>query len=193
MPAETSDKTPLSLLERIKQPGANEAWERFVRLYTPLLYHWARRLGLDQEDASDLVQDVFALLVRKLPEFSYDPEKRFRGWLWTVLLNSLRERRRRPGLPVADEAGSALDRCEGPDEIASIDEEEYRQYLIQRALQLMQNEFQPTTWKAFWEYVANDRPAAEVADELGVTAGAVYAAKVRVLSRLREELRGLLP
>jgi RNA polymerase sigma-70 factor (ECF subfamily) len=71
-------------------------------------------------------------------------------------------------------------------------EEEYRQHLVGRALQLMQADFQPTTWKACWELVVAGKPAPRVAAELGITTGAVYAAKFRVLSRLREELRDLM-
>jgi RNA polymerase sigma-70 factor (ECF subfamily) len=56
----------------------------------------------------------------------------------------------------------------------------------------MRAEFQLTTWRACWEYAVLGRPAAEVASELGVSAGAVYVAKSRVLSRLRQELKGLL-
>ena len=55
--------TSVSLLERLRQPAEQEAWTRFVQLYTPLIYGWARRVGLSPEDASDLVQDVFAALV----------------------------------------------------------------------------------------------------------------------------------
>jgi RNA polymerase sigma-70 factor, ECF subfamily len=63
---------------------------------------------------------------------------------------------------------------------------------VRRALELMQAEFQPTTWKACWEYAVQGRPAAEVAGELQTTVEVVYAAKSRVLRRLREELAGLL-
>jgi RNA polymerase sigma-70 factor (ECF subfamily) len=83
--------TPGSLLERLRRPGDLDAWEHFVRLYTPLLHSWARhKLGLNVPDAADLVQDVFTVLVQLLPEFRYDPHKRFRGWLWTVTLNAAR-------------------------------------------------------------------------------------------------------
>src|SRR5438552_17277524 len=78
--------TPVSLLERLHQPAADEAWQRFVKLYTPLLYHWACRVGLQGADAADLVQDVLTLLVQKLPEFKYDSQKSFRAWLRTVML-----------------------------------------------------------------------------------------------------------
>jgi RNA polymerase sigma-70 factor (ECF subfamily) len=185
------NSTPVSLLERLRRPDEQAAWERFVQLYTPLLCQWARRLGLHGPDEADLVQDVFAVLVRKLPEFRYDPHKRFRGWLWTVTANKARERRRRPAVPVEGGADALAD-VPGPDDAEAVSEAEYREYLVRRALQLMQAEFQPATWKAFWECVTADRPAAEVAAELGLSVDAVYAAKSRVLRRLRRELEGLL-
>ncbi len=78
-PARPMDSTPPSLLERLRLPGEEAAWGRFVELYTPLLFFWARRLGLQEADAADLVQDVFRALVRKLPGFVYEPGKSFRA------------------------------------------------------------------------------------------------------------------
>jgi RNA polymerase sigma-70 factor (ECF subfamily) len=181
--------TPISLLERLHRADEEEAWSRFVQLYTPLLCQWAGRLGLQDADAADLVQDVFTVLVRKLPEFRYDPRKRFRGWLWTVLLNKWRERARRAA-PAGGPEG--LDELAGPDAADAVGEAEYRDYLIRRALELMQAEFEPTTWQAFWASVVAERPAAAVARELGISENAVYLAKGRVLRRLRRELAGLL-
>lgn len=184
-------QTPISLLERLRSPGDQDAWVRFVRLYTPLLYQWARRLRLDADDAADLVQDVFTVLVAKMPRFIYDPNRRFRGWLWTVAVNKLRERRRRePASIPTDIAG--VDLPDGSDPAAEFTEAEYRRYVTDRALRLLQSDFDPTTWRAFWEHVPNGRTAPDVAAELGVSVGAVYAAKTRVLARLRAELRGLL-
>jgi RNA polymerase sigma-70 factor (ECF subfamily) len=184
--------TPVSLLEQLRRHPEEAAWKRFVHLYTPLLYHWARKLGLQPDDATDLVQDVFALLVRKLPDFNYDPARRFRGWLWTLTVNKWRENHRRlAGVPAA-EAGEALVGVSGPDPTAAFDEAEYWQFLVRRALELMQAEFQPRTWQACWEYVVAGRPAADVARQLGLTVNAVHLAKSRVLRRLRQELEGLL-
>lgn len=180
--------TSVTLLDRLRQPRDEDAWKRFVDLYTPLLYHWARRLGLREADAVELVQDVFALLVEKLPQFAYDRNGSFRAWLRTVLLNRWRERQRRHTLLV----GAVPDDVPGPDPVLEIAEAEYRQWLVGRALQLMQAQFQPTTWKACWEYVVSGRPAAEVARELGISTGAVRVATSRVLHRLRQELTGLL-
>lgn len=185
------DTTPASLLERLRQPAQDQAWTRFVRLYTPLLLRWARRLGLREDDAADLVQDVLTLLVRKLPEFTYDRNRSFRAWLRTITLNCWRSRGRRAELP-REANPPNLDALAGPDEAGVLGEAEYGHWLVGRALELMQAEFQATTWKACWECIVGGRPAAEVAAELGISVGAVYMAKSRVLSRLRQELAGLL-
>ncbi|MBX9628519.1 MAG: sigma-70 family RNA polymerase sigma factor, partial [Gemmataceae bacterium] len=95
------DATPVSLLESLRRPDPGPAWDRFVLLYTDLLFTWAHRLGAAGPDADDLVQDVFAVLVRELPAFRYSSGGRFRGWLWTVVRNKARERARRPAVPVA--------------------------------------------------------------------------------------------
>jgi RNA polymerase sigma-70 factor, ECF subfamily len=91
--------TSLTLLERLKTTDDEEAWSRFVRLYTPLLYYWCRRIGLHEQDAADLVQDVLAHLVRKLPEFKYDSVGSFRNWLRVVTVNKWRERQRKRRFP----------------------------------------------------------------------------------------------
>ncbi len=183
--------TPHSLLHALCHHTDQAVWARFVKLYAPLLSHWSRRLGLPDGEVDDFVQDLFVLLVRKLPEFNYQPSQRFRGWLWTLTVNKLREMRRQKSLPT-DAAAQGFSDLPDPDVAADFDELEYRQYVVSRALQLMQTEFEPTTWRAFWECTTNDRPAREVAAELELTVDAVYTAKSRVLRRLRQELEGLL-
>ena len=183
--------TSVSLLQRLRGPAAKPSWDRFVQLYTPLLYFWVRRLNLQEQDAADLVQDVLTTLVQKLPEFEYDPSKSFRAWLRAVTMNRWRnQQRRRPVASLgpaadehADEAASAMD---------TLAETEYRDYLVGRALRLMRAEFEEQTWKVFWEHVALGRPPAEVGEEFGISVDSVYAAKSRVLRRLRQELDGLL-
>jgi RNA polymerase sigma-70 factor (ECF subfamily) len=182
--------TSVSLLQRLRHSATETDWVRFVNLYTPLFLYWARRLGLREPDAADLVQDVFALLVQKLPDFQYDPHKCFRSWLRTVLINKWRQgHRNQTGVG----SGSApLPDCPGPNNIAEADELDFQRHLSLRALELMQAEFQPTTWKACWEHVVCDRPVDEVARELNISVNAVYLSKSRVLRRLRQELAGML-
>lgn len=181
--------TQASLLERLRGPDHAASWERFVQLYSRLLFYWARRLGLQEPDAADLVQDTFITPVQKLPTFEYDRGRSFRNWLRTVLTNKWREFHRRAA--AAPAVGGDLDGLAAPDDPHAFDDVEYRQHLVRRALELMRSEFSPKTWKACWEHVVAGRPAAAVAAELGIGAGSVYVAKARVLARLREELHGL--
>jgi RNA polymerase sigma-70 factor, ECF subfamily len=180
--------TPASLLDRLRSTADTEAWVRFVRLYTPFLYFWAGRRGLSAEDTADLVQEVFAQLLKALPTFVHDPHRSFRAWLAVVVGNKWRElnRKRRPVPIPADELA---EQTAPPDDF---DDREYRTHVAGRALRLLQSEFAPPTWKAFWSVVVDGRPATEVAAELGLTANAVYLARGRVLRRLRAELAGLI-
>lgn len=185
-------RTPASLLERLKHADNQDAWRRFVQLYAPMIYRWAVQAGLSDSEAADLVQDVFLVLVEKLPEFQYDAQRSFRAWLKTVTLNKWREqaRRRLPGVKVA--ADGNLPDAESPDPADLFEETEYRHGLVRRAMQIVQTDFEPATWKAWWKFVVEDRPAKDVAAELGLSVNAVYLAKGRVLGRLREELCGLM-
>lgn len=184
-------ETPASLLERLRQGNASEAWERLVLLYSPLIYSWARQVGLQEPDAADLVQDVFVTLVQSLPTFEYDRRKSFRRWLRTIALNEWRDRqRKRERQPIPDDP-AFLEEQLPASALEPFWEVEYRQQLVQRALAIMGRDFQTATWQAFWQQVVEERSAAEVAVELGLTVGAVYAAKFRVLSRLRQEMAGM--
>lgn len=182
--------TSVSLLERLRNLTDRCSWERFVKLYAPLLYHWSINAGVDGREVEDLVQEVLAIVVKELPGFRYDASRSFRGWLRTVLKNKWRELRRRPNRVTY--TADSHDEVVEPDWITSLVEEEYRNRLIERALQVMKEDFDQMTWQACWEYVAMDRPANEVANELGISVNSVYLAKSRVLRRLRSELTGLL-
>jgi RNA polymerase sigma-70 factor (ECF subfamily) len=181
--------TSISLLDRVRRPGDTEAWNRFVELYTPLIHHAVQRVGIADSDVPDVVQEVFVLLLRKLPSFEYEQRKSFRAWLTVIARNKCVDyvRGKRP-MPVGsnDGAGRLVS------DVEFLTEAEYRAYVTRRALELMQTEFEDNSWRACWELVVAGRPAADVAGELGMTVNAVYIAKSRVLRRLRDELRDLV-
>jgi RNA polymerase sigma-70 factor (ECF subfamily) len=177
--------TPASLLDRLGKPREANAWDRFVELYSPLLFHWAKQLGQQDSDAADLVQDVFLRLLRKLPDFQYDPQRSFHCWLKTLFLNQHRERlRSRNALPVGDHT-----ELPSPE---AIDEFEDRRFLTQQALRLIERDFSPIQWKAFKEYALAGRPVEEIARELGISRGTVYSVKSKVVYRLRREFERLV-
>lgn len=184
-----TDSTDVSLLHRLSNSRDRESWKRFVALYTPLLRTWAVRLQAVGPDTDELVQEVLVVLVRAMPEFQYEAGGRFRGWMWTVTKNKWREilRRRAPHVQLDVDLNS----IPVEDPIEATDASEYRKYVVGRALTLMRSEFQESTWQAFVETSLNESSAAEVAARLGLNVAAVYAAKSRVLRRLRQELNGL--
>lgn len=185
------ERTPASLLDRLRVPGDAAAWDRLVELYSPLLIAWGRGIGLQEADVADLVQEVFTLLLRKLPEFEYDPGKGFRNWLRTVTVNKARDLLRQRAAQRLEGNEAALEVATAPDE-EPFWETHYREHVVRRLLEVMQAEFEPTTWRACWLCVTAGRSAPDVAAELHISPGAVRVAKLRVLRRLRAEMAGLV-
>jgi RNA polymerase sigma-70 factor (ECF subfamily) len=186
------EATPVTLLERLRDPGERDAWTEFVQIYAPLLFHWSRGTGLQAADAADLVQEVFTTLVQKMPDFVYDHHKSFRSWLRTITLNKWRDRARARKATAVDPRDRLLANAAVDDPVDFLAESEYRHFLTCRALQVMKADFRPETWRACWMTVGEGRPAQAVAAELNITVSAVYSATCRVLGRLRQELAGLL-
>lgn len=195
--------TSLTLLDRVRQQSQSdggtfrrdhEAWNRLVDLYTPLLFHWSLRTGLNEVESEDLVQEVFTVLLAKLRTFERQRDGSFRKWLQVVTVNKCRERFRRKQLPTANGHGDSdpLSAVADPATLAEFWEADYRQQLVQRAIQIMQTEFSDKVWQACWQHIVLSRPAADVAEELGITSNAVRVYSSRVLARLRNELRDLL-
>jgi RNA polymerase sigma factor (sigma-70 family) len=183
--------TSLTLLDRLRRPDQVDAWERFVQLYAPILLHWAELQGFQGADAEDLSQTVLLKLIRLLPGYERKEGHSFRGWLFTICRNECRDfriRRATRALQTTDGLGDIADESNPGD----LDEAEYRKWLVHRTLELIRPDFSSDTWLAFTQFVLEGQPAAPVAKRLGITANAVYLARNRVLTRLRQELAGLL-
>lgn len=182
--------TPPTLLDRLREPADQAAWERFVTLYAPVLEHWARRQGLREADVADLVQEVLLKVFRALPTYERRPGTPFRAWLGTIARNQCADFRRRRGtrpLPGSDGLSGADDPRGG-----DLEEVEHRRIVVHRTLDAIRPEFEPKTIEIFTRLMVDGKPVREVAAELGLEPAAVYKAKNRVLTRLRRELDGLL-
>jgi RNA polymerase sigma-70 factor, ECF subfamily len=190
-----SDGTSLSLLERVKGHD-EEAWQRFFDLYGPVIFHWCRHCGLQPVDAEDVSQDVFLAVKRSIWSFRRDRAgDSFCGWLWTIVRNRINDflgRQNRTPQPVG---GSTANQLMGqiPEKPPCVEEPEnaFLDAVAQRALALLQSEFEERTWRAFWRTAIDGQSAKDVAAELGMKSHAVHQARYRVLHRLREELDGL--
>ena len=136
------------------------------------------------------VQEVFVVLLGKVSWMATHPPDSFRGWLRTVTLNKCRDYFRRQRRAVEPELLQKLE-VNQQDPADLFTEQEYRAFVSRAALQLMQDAFSETTWKACWSSVVEGSTAKEIAQELGISENAVYLARGRVLKRLREELEGL--
>ncbi len=190
--------TPRSLLERLRHQPDEASWKRLIDLYTPLLRRWLRQSGVKGNDTEDLMQDVFAVLLRKLPSFEHNQRPgAFRLWLHTILINHLRSywkvRQAAPETADSPQILQQLGRLEDPaSDPNQLWEREHDAFLAGRILQLIEKDFTFSTWQAFRRVVLDGAKPAEVAAELGLTVNAVLLAKSRVLRRARQEIAGLI-
>jgi RNA polymerase sigma-70 factor (ECF subfamily) len=187
--------TSLTLLEKLVCGGDSAAWERFFRLYKPLVYSWCRREGLQQADALDVCLDVLSGMRDTIHTYR---QGHFRGWLRVVTRNRVtdfhRKRCRRERVVGGSSFAERVRQL--PDSRQQADEAEEacdQAALYRRAAKLVAEDFRNEKyWPAFERYVIHQRPAAEVAAELGLSRETVYQIRKRVLRRLREEFRDLI-
>ncbi len=185
-----------SLLVRLRDPDDAAAWNQFVDLYAPLVYAYGRRNGLQDADAADLTQEVLRVAAASARRLDYDPRRsRFRGWLFTVARNELRDllaRRRRPGQGTGGTtAHELLDDQPSPNPEEEWWDREHGRRLFAWAAEQVRGQVQETTWQAFWQTAVEGRSGEETAKGLGMSVAAVYLAKSRIMARLKEQIQSL--
>jgi RNA polymerase sigma-70 factor (ECF subfamily) len=191
-------ETSATLLDRLCNRPDDEAWARLVDLYTPLIRGWLRRHLRLEQDADDLVQDVLAVVVRKLPGFRREPRTgAFRRWLRSITVNCLRDYwrsgRSRPTATGDSNFAQMLDQLEDPaSDLSRLWDQEHDHHVTHRLLEMIRPRFEPATWQAFQRVALEGVAAEQVAAELGLSVNAVFIAKSRVLKLLREEGAGLI-
>jgi RNA polymerase sigma factor (sigma-70 family) len=184
-----------SLLIRLRNHQDYQAWAQFVDLYAPFIYGFLRKRGLQDADAADLTQLTLRQVAAHVGSLEYEAGgDSFRGWLFTIVRNKLRDfldrprhmalgsgdtgvqklLENQPGLP-ADESGDW--------------EREYQANLFAWAAEQIRPTIQESTWAAFVQTAVEGKTGQEVADRLGISVAAVYLAKSRVMARLRAAIR----
>lgn len=183
--------TSLSLLQRVRARDA-VAWDEMVSIYRPLVDRWCRRAGLQEADVADLGQEVFKSVAHGIDKFRRDnPGQSFRKWLHAITRNKLNDhfRLREREMPAAG-GSDALSRLLQIPDVSANDEEagEETAIICRKALALIAPEFEDSSWKAFWRVAVDNQSPADVAQDLGMSANAIYVAKSRILARLRQVL-----
>lgn len=195
----SSQSLSSTLLLRLRR-NEPTAWQRLVQLFGPTVYSRCRRAGLSPDDAADITQEVFRSVTIGLPSFRRDrPGDSFRGWLATIVRNRIADHFRRVGDRPQGRGGTEFRQrvenepapFEQPADAGAPRPDEDRG-VVHRAAALVEGEFEPRTWQAFWRTAVEHAAPSDVAADLGISVNAVYKAKSRVLRRLRDELDGLL-
>lgn len=190
---ESKQSTSASLIAGVRAMD-DIAWQRFVDLYGPLIYYWCRQSGISDEDARDLVQQVFSKVLSGIGAFRLDGTgSTFRGWLWTITRNALtdfaRARKNRGrgegGTEALQKVQQIADLSEDPTTLTS---PAGPSDLVRRAFDLIRGDFGATALKAFQLVIFEGYSSREAGRQVGMSADAVRQAKSRILRRLREEL-----
>jgi RNA polymerase sigma-70 factor (ECF subfamily) len=183
--------TRASLLVRLRDPRDEAAWGEFVDLYAPLLYHYARKQGLQDADAVDLCQEVISTVAGAVGRLEYDQRRgTFRGWLFTIVRRKLsnwrRAQKHRPRGSGDSGTQRRLEQCPVAEAAEAEWEADWQERVYAWACEQVRRDVSDATWQAFRRTAIDGQPGKQVAADLGLTVAAVYHARSRVLARLKE-------
>ena len=189
-------ETRSSLLAQVRSPDNREAWEQFVLIYRPVIYRMARRRGMQDADAQDIVQTVLMRVAGAINRWEKtEPGTRFRYWLRRVAKNAIFTALSRSPNDAASGGSNIQDLLTKQPEIApDVDQElglEYMREQYLRAAVIVQTDVDTETWRAFELSLIEGRSCDEVAELIGKSIGTVYAARSRVMRRLRDQVQRL--
>lgn len=188
--------TSTSLIARIKDPSNCAAWSEFEKIYRPVIFRIARAKGLQYADAFDLVQQVLQSVAFAIERFeNVEGGPRFRNWLSRVTRNAiLKALSRQP----KDKGTGGSEMIDVLSEVSEQDLEtealiqlEYRRELFRRAAEEVRGQVLAPTWLAFELSALNDQPIDQVAQSLKMSVGSIYAARSRIMRRIKKVVREL--
>jgi RNA polymerase sigma factor (sigma-70 family) len=183
-----------SLLVRLRDRNDEQAWSEFTEIYGPLAYRLAKRRGLQEADAQDLVQEVFRAVARAIDRYDPDPARgSFRGWLSRIagnlIINLLVAQRRHPRGSGETDVQQLIEQQPDPAcEESALFDDEYRRGLLAWAAERVRPSFSEPAWQAFWQTCVEGKSPSVVAQELGMSLGTVYQYKSRVVAGIRREI-----
>ena len=184
-------ETRPSLLARLRGPIDQEAWREFAALYQPLIQRIAMQLGLQHADAQEVAQEVLLAVAGAIERFEHDPSRAsFRTWLFriarNVSLNVLKQRQRGPRGCGGSAMLDVLHDHPAEDFSSRWFDDELRREQFRWAAEHIRSEFRESTWLAFWKTCVDGADIDGIAAQLGISRGAIYVARSRVMARLKQ-------
>lgn len=185
--------TRATLLFAVQTPENREAWEEFVVIYRPVIYRMARRRGMQDADAQDVTQNVLVSVSEAIKHYDQQPGTRFRHWLRRVAKNAIvTAMTRRPkdagaGGSLAADLLSEQSQSVTPELEEELTTEYMREQFI-RAAATVRTDVTPETWDAFELTVVQNMSCEAAAEQIGKSVGTVYAARSRIMKRLRDQI-----
>lgn len=189
--------TEKSLLIRAKN-GSEQAWEKMVEVYRPMIFHWLIQHDVVRQDAEDISQDILITMIERLSDFEHNGNPgAFRSWLRMMVVNRSRAfwraRGYRPKATGATDFHNMLKELEDPQsQLSGQWNQQHNEHVLRSVLRMLRNEFEQRTLHAFELVVMQGKTTKEAADALQMSVGAIYVARSRVLRRVREEVEGLI-
>ncbi|MDG2214513.1 MAG: sigma-70 family RNA polymerase sigma factor [Verrucomicrobiota bacterium] len=189
--------TRSTLLGRLKDLDNQQAWQEFFDVYWTLLFNFARRAGLNEADAEEVVMETVETVARKIEDFEYNRQRgRFKGWLLTIVRFKLGDRFRKKKRQAQKREIASLDEvAEGQiidtdsTELEKIWDAEWQKRMVDMALERVKQLAGHKQYQIFHCYVIQEQDPDEVAEFLEVSKSQVYVAKNRVGKIFEAELK----
>jgi RNA polymerase sigma-70 factor (ECF subfamily) len=156
---------------------------------------FARKLGLNEEEAEDAAQETLISFARSYREGQYDRRQgKLSSWLFGIARHRVLDvvrRRRSKEVNVGDQEGesSFWSRVGDPRQASEAFEESWRETVFENCLAQVRREIKAATFEAFELLTMKQMSPEAVAEQLGITRNAVFIAKHRVVTKLRERVQ----
>ena len=194
--------TRQSLLSRLRDWQDQDGWREFFDTYWRLIYNVARKSGLADAEAQDVVQNTFIYLSRRMPKFRYDRGRgSFKSWLCRVTRSRISVFRRRaearepslPDLTLEDDDANVWESIPDPagDPLDEVWQREWEDNLVKAALRRIRTKVSAEQLMIFELAALGEVPLKQVARKLDVSLMQVYLARHRVGKLFKEEVARL--
>jgi RNA polymerase sigma-70 factor (ECF subfamily) len=190
-----------SLVDRLVNWDDRKRWQEFFDTYWKLIYSAARKSGLTDAEAQEVVQETIITVAKKIGKLRYDPAiGSFKGWLLQITRWRIADQFRKRGPVLAKRARSPDDRQTTTIErvadanVVDLDavwEKEWQENLFDAAIARVKKKVDPKQFQIFDCYVRKEWPAQKCAEQLRVNIGQVYLARHRVSALLKKEIKAL--